>query len=269
VRDRPPYRSYSQLTEWMKCGESFRLSRRVGIKERPSWWLPGGSAFHTTTERYDLGTLLNGSIAQTWREEWSIAVAEQHANAPEEYRDFATWRSAGRGKEDGEWWIVNGLRFCEGYETWRTEGGGKDLTIVEHGVEAEMNPVLGGVPVKMFADRIFVDQYGQALVVDLKTGSSKQPSSLQLGVYKVGLEKLTGLVAEWGAFYDARKGTLLPPVRLTHWTEERIAALFLLFDRQEKAGEYLPNIGSQCEYMCSMKQWCVYQGGTRHPEDEG
>jgi hypothetical protein len=148
---------------------------------------------------------------------------------------------------------------------WREASG---LQLIENGVEVAMMPNLNDVMVKMYADRVFVDKYGQPLLVDLKTGSSDQPSSLQLGVYKVGLEKMTGLVAEWGAFYNARKGELYPPVRLDHWTEERIAALFLTFDQQERAGQYLPNIGQHCKYMCSVKQWCVYQGGTPHPEDE-
>jgi hypothetical protein len=265
VKDRPNYRSYSQLTEWMKCGESFRLSRRVGIKEKPSVWLPGGTAFHTTTERYDRDELSNGSLTQTWAEEWNRAVAEQIENAPDEFKDPATWRVAGKGKETLDWWKSNGEDWVRKYAAWRNASG---LELVEHGVEVEMMPVLADVPVKMFADRVFADQHGQILVVDLKTGASDQPSSLQLGVYKVGLEKLVGLPVEWGAFYNARKGELYPPVRLDQWTEERIAALFATFDAQEKAGQYLPNIGSHCKYMCSMRQWCVYQGGERHPEDE-
>jgi hypothetical protein len=266
MNDRPPYRSYSQLTEYMKCGESFRLSRRVGVKEQPSVWLPGGTAFHNATERYDLDNLSNGSITQTWCDEWDRAIAEQIEKADPEYRDPATWRVAGRGKETLDWWHKAGLDMVGKYVEWREAS---NLQLIEHGVEVAMMPNLSGVMVKMFADRVFIDQHGQALVVDLKTGSSEQPSSLQLGVYKVGLEKMTGLVAEWGAFYNARKGELYPPVRLDQWTEERIGRLFLTFDEQERAGQYLPNIGPHCKYMCGMKTYCVYQGGVVHPEDDG
>ena len=265
VKDRPPYRSYSQLTEWMKCGESFRLTRRVGVKEKPSVWLPGGTAFHNTTERYDLDSLHGMSITSVWHEELQAAIEEQINNAPVEFQDPSTWRVAGRGKETLDWWREKGPEWCEAYVRWREAS---DLQLVENGVEAELMPQLSGVLVKMYPDRVFVDKHGQALIVDLKTGSSEQPSSLQLGVYRVGVAKLTGLDAEWGAFYSARKGALEPPVRLDQWTEERIGALFATFDEQERAGQYLPNIGSHCKYMCSVKQWCVYQGGTPHPEDE-
>lgn len=270
MKDRPNYRSYSQLTEYMKCGESYRLSRRVGVKEQPSVWLPGGTAFHETTERYDRDNLTNGSLTQTWHEEWQRAVQEQIDKADDEFKDPATWRVAGRKKETMDWWEVNGEAMCISYRLWRETS---NLELVDFDgsllVEAEMMPTLGGIPVKMFADRVFADQHGQILVVDLKTGSSKQPSSLQLGVYKIGLEKLVGLPVEWGAFYNARKGELYPPMRLDQWTEDRIGMLFATFDQQERAGQYLPNIGSHCEYMCSVREFCIYQGGRRHPDDEG
>ena len=67
MRDRPDYRSYSQLETFMLCGEQFRLTRRVGIPEKPSVWLVGGSAFHTFTEHLDLDTM-SGSIENTWRD---------------------------------------------------------------------------------------------------------------------------------------------------------------------------------------------------------
>jgi putative RecB family exonuclease len=269
MKDRPAYRSYSQLTEWMKCGESFRLTRRIGIKEQPSVWLPGGTAFHNTSEHIDHDTLYQESIKQTWLSEWRAAVQAQIDSAPDEYKDPADWRVAGRGKETMAWWEEQGAKWAQMYADWRTRSG---LTVFVDGdrvlIEAELMPILGDVPVKMYPDRIMVDQHGQLLVVDIKTGASEQPSSLQLGVYKVGVEKLLGLPVEWGAFYNARKGELTPPVRLDQWTEERIGALFATFDKQERAGEYLPNIGSHCKYMCSVRKWCVYQGGTPHPEDE-
>lgn len=262
MKDRPPYRSYSQLTEWMKCGESFRLTRRVGVKEQPSVWLPGGTAFHNATERYDTGD--STPINKIWVDEFARAIADQVEAAPAEYRDPSTWRIAGKGKETLDWWGEKGAEWCAAYVRWRESS---DLQLVEHGVEAELMPELSGVLVKMYPDRIFVDKYGQALIVDLKTGSSEQPSSLQLGVYRVGVAKLTGLDAEWGAFYSARKGKLDPPVKIDHWTEERIGQLFHVFDQQERAGQYLPNIGSHCRYMCSVRNWCVYQGGTKHEDD--
>lgn len=259
----------------MTCGEQFRLQRRVGIQEKPSVWLPGGTAFHNTTEYIDHDTLLNGSIEQTWLREWHLALDDQlnrleGATVPAEWLDSDNWRAASKGKETLEWWVKAGLKFCEDYAVWRDQS---DLQIFWDGdtalIEAELMPILNGVPVKMFADRIMVDKHGQLLVVDLKTGSKEIASSLQLGVYKVGVEKLLGVTIEWGAYYMARKGALDNPLPLGHWTEDRIGSMFAAFDRQERAGEYLPNIGAHCKYMCSMKPHCIYAGGTKHKDDEG
>jgi hypothetical protein len=272
MRDRPNYRSYSQLDQWMTCGEQYRLARRVGIKEKPSVWLPGGTAFHTTSEHIDHDSLIDGSIERTWEVEFDKAIEAQVAShlGHAEWSDPANWRAAGKGKEDIAWWRKKGSEWCHAYAQWRETS---DLQIFEHGdtamIETELMPILDGVPVKMFPDRIMVDKHGQLLVVDLKTGqpSNLSASGFQFGVYKVGVEKLTGMAIEWGAYYAARNGALTPPIPIGHWTEERIGRMFATFDRQERAGEYLPNIGQHCKYMCSFKAHCVYQGGTRHPED--
>jgi hypothetical protein len=273
MRDRPDYRSYSQLETFMLCGEQFRLTRRVGIPERPSVWLPGGSAFHTATEAIDNGTLHNESIEDTW--EWAH---EHHINeqverlreqgAPPEWLDPANWRCANKGTETIEWWRKSGLRFCEDYARWREQS---DLTIIELNgslvMETELMPILHGIPVKMYPDRLMVDGNGQLLIVDMKTGSKDVKLGLQLGVYKVGIEKLLGLDVEWGAYYMARKGTTLPPLPLGHWTEDTVGSVFRTFDEQERAGQYLPRLGDHCNWKCAVKEWCVYQGGKRHEDD--
>lgn len=274
MRERPAHRSYSQLETFMLCGEQYRLTRRVGIPERPSVWLPGGSAFHTASEHYDKRHLLgNGTIEDTWNICFDDEVEQQRQRlidegAPGEWWDPSNWRAANKGTEDIHWWRAAGLRFLEDYARWREQSG---LTIMEYGdellMETEMMPILHGVPVKMYPDRVMVDEYGQLLIVDMKTGSKDVKLGLQLGVYKVGLEKLLGLSADWGAYYMARKGTILAPIPLGHWTEETIGSVFATFDEQERRGEYLPRLGDHCNWKCAVKEWCKYQGGARHPED--
>jgi len=45
--------SYSQYNEFVYCGEKFRLTRLVGVKELPAYWFFGGTAVHTATEAID------------------------------------------------------------------------------------------------------------------------------------------------------------------------------------------------------------------------
>jgi hypothetical protein len=260
----------------MLCGEQFRLTRRVGIPEKPSVWLVGGSAFHTFTEHLDLDDLIGGSISDTWDFAFDYHLNEQverivaDETAPHEWRNPSNWRAANKGKEDLAWWIEAGLGFCEDYARWRESS---NMQVMQYGdnhlIETEMMPVLHGVAVKMYPDRVFVDEHGQLLLVDLKTGSKDVKLGLQLGVYKVGLEKLLDLTVDWGAYYMARKGTILPPLPLGHWTEDTLGSLFSTFDQQERRGEYLPRLGDHCNWKCGVKEWCRYQGGKTHPEDDG
>lgn len=49
----PPHLSYSSLSEWLKCGKLYQLSRVLGLPERPAWWNLGGRAVHSATEAHD------------------------------------------------------------------------------------------------------------------------------------------------------------------------------------------------------------------------
>lgn len=48
-----PHISYSQYSEYVGCGERYRLTRLVGVKEDPAYWFAGGSALHEATEAID------------------------------------------------------------------------------------------------------------------------------------------------------------------------------------------------------------------------
>lgn len=45
--------SYSALSDWLQCGELYRLKRTLSLPERPAWWNVGGHAVHSATEAYD------------------------------------------------------------------------------------------------------------------------------------------------------------------------------------------------------------------------
>lgn len=46
------FRSYSQLSTYAECPRQFQLSKVVRVPRRPGFWLPGGTAVHSTIERY-------------------------------------------------------------------------------------------------------------------------------------------------------------------------------------------------------------------------
>lgn len=49
----PAHLSYSALTDYLKCGKQYQLSRILGLPERPAWWNIGGHAVHAATEAWD------------------------------------------------------------------------------------------------------------------------------------------------------------------------------------------------------------------------
>ncbi|MDQ3224324.1 MAG: PD-(D/E)XK nuclease family protein, partial [Gemmatimonadota bacterium] len=267
-------RSYSQLTLYNLCGEQYRLSRVVRIPERPSVWLPGGSAFHSFAEEWSLLDW-NGDdippIEELWQRHFARHMAETEAANPG--IPVADWRCANKGRENWEWWVSAGLKMCEDFVAWRHAN--PHLVIVElpgggPAIEFAMNPVLNGVTVRAYPDALYVDtRVGEVICVDYKSGSKLPYGLLQHGTYKVGVEKLLGIPVSYGAYYMTRKGTLTEPVPLDNWTEPVVARLFEDMDRSEAAGVYAPNIGSHCQYMCSYKANCIYVGGVKHPLDDG
>jgi hypothetical protein len=260
----PSYRSHSQLTTFMECGEKYRLKYLEKAKERPSIWLPGGTAFHSATEAFDKGEVDRDGIAAAFTEEFRKevqAVEEATGVAHHEFRAAGRVSKDKPNKENYDWWLTAGQDMSLEYTTWRANN--PHLEVMEWGgvdqIETEFLPILNGVAVKMYIDRLLVDtSNGMPLVMDLKTGSRKLPS-LQLGVYRVGIEKVLGLPVDYGAYYMARKGELSPPVLLDNWTEGVIGHLFATMDAQVKAGVFLPRISSDCD-SCGVRKQCQYMG---------
>lgn len=52
-----PARSYSQQHTWLECPRRYQLEKVVRVPRKPGWWLPGGTAVHSTIEQYLLSTL--------------------------------------------------------------------------------------------------------------------------------------------------------------------------------------------------------------------
>lgn len=267
-------RSYSQLTQFNLCGEQYRLNRVVRIPERPSVWLPGGSAFHGFAEewsRLDWNGEDKLPVTAMWAKHFAAQIAETQAEHPG--IPVEDWRCANKGKEDYDWWFGNGLVMCNDFVAWRKANPHMQIVELPGGgpaVEFAMNPVLNGVTVRAYPDALYVDvRVGEIICVDYKSGSKEPYGLLQHGTYKVSVEKLLGIPVAYGAYYMTRKGTLTVPVPLDNWTEPIVAKLFEDMDRSESAGVYAPNIGSHCQYMCSYRANCVYVGGTRHPLDDG
>ena len=178
--------------------------------------------------------------------------------------DFANARRAGRvtkenpNKEDGEWWYKNGSVWTDNYITWRQNNPDWKIWTTPQGaraIELELNPIIAGVQVKMFIDRIF-EVNGQLVIVDLKTSARRPTSDLQLGFYKLGIQLMTGAEVNLGNYWMSRESGTGEMIDLSRYTLDSVEYMVSGFDKARKSGIFLPNIQS-CN-ICGVKQHCQF-----------
>ena len=254
--------SYSQLNSFTTCGESYRLERVIRVPRRPGWALVGGSAVHEITEQNDLREHGVDVPLVTFEEAFErlTAEAEEESGLPRsEFKASGRASKANPNKEDRDWWLAEGPLMVNRWLNWRRSSPW-DIWITPQGkpaIELEFDVFVDNdsVDVKMFVDRVFTD--GASLIVlDLKTGASKQPTARQLGVYKVGiLDKWPGLPVRFGTFWDARSGATGPVYPLNEYSLRRLEWQFAALKEARRQNLYLPSPGPMCG-SCSVNEHC-------------
>ena len=136
-------------------------------------------------------------IKQLWESAWSDSLGDI---------DLAEARVGGRAtkanpdKEDSRWWNATGPEWVEQYIKWRKNNSNWKIWVTPDGepaIELGIIIKIADVDVKMVVDRVFeVD--GQLVVVDLKTSPRTPSNTLQLGFYKIGLEKAYDVKIAYG-----------------------------------------------------------------------
>lgn len=254
-------RSYSQLTTYTECPESYRLKYLEGHKEAPAVWNVGGTAFHSVAEWYLRGDIVHSQIQNAWDTAWQLAYQETIDRNPDADPNMDTWRVAGRGKETVAWWQRAGVEMCLDFAEWRATKG-KDLTVLDLdgvlGLEYRFEVDFDGVPIVAIPDALVLDEYGQLCVLDYKTGRKGAPAhSLQLGVYRAAVLAATGMDATWGLFYEARKSDIAL-ADLSLWKPTEISRMFTDFHGRVEAGEFPPKPGRHCRF-CGVRDHCDYK----------
>lgn len=258
------YLSYSSLQSLVDCGERFRLERIEQVPQENAWWFIGGHAFHSATELLDRGEQDDADTA--WHIAWDKTIADLGDV------DLSTLRAGGRvskewpDKENGAWWQVHGPAMTAKYLTWRdnlfNEGWQFYETPAGPAVEVPVQLELGGVLVKGYIDRIMVNADGELIVMDLKTGNYKPASSLQLGVYALGVEHHLGVRPILGSYYMSRKAELTPPVSLLHYTPEVVGSWFARGKAIVENELFIPHVTSMCG-TCGVRAHCAAVGGNK------
>jgi hypothetical protein len=191
-----------------------------------------------------------------FKQAWDIELGDKDlTNA----RVSGTATKANPNKEDVNFWLETGPKWVQGYIDWRNANPDWKIWTAPDGnraIELGLIPEFAGVPVKMVIDRVF-EVNGELVIVDLKTSKTTPTNPLQLGFYKVGLQKQFGIDIKWGSYWMARKFGISSMVDLSVYTEEKLEYFVENFDKARKSGIFLPNTNN-CQYKCGLTAHCQF-----------
>jgi hypothetical protein len=258
----PAHTSFSSLSAYAKCAKAWQLERQVKVPQSQGWARIGGSAVHTATEQFDRGTA--GTPGELFDQAFIDEIRDAYSHDPE----IGTWKHSGRAsvrwpdKEGELWWWHHGPIFVQRWMDWVKDYSSWRLAILddEPGVELEFKPMIGGFPVKMFIDRLYVLPGGEVAILDIKTGSWKS-DELQLGLYAEGVFQATGIRPRYGAFWYAREGKIPGLVDLSRYTPAYLGHLVAGFYAKVGTGYFAPSPGPLCN-SCPVRHACASHGGV-------
>lgn len=258
--------SYSGMNTHGECGKKYELSYVMDAPKKGAVWFVGGLAVHRATEEWDRDPAVD--LPAIWRTVFNEELDKQKAKDP----DVLGWRKAGikadnpAGEDVAHWYSVLGPSLVESYIAWRKRSSWEIWTTPDGEPAIELNvggtlPGMEGVEFKGYIDRIFYDPQFDALrLVDLKTGSRKPETGLQLGVYGAAVQHRYGVAVPTGAAFMNRKGALAEAWTLAKYTPEYVGRHFKqLFDAIQ-AGYFVPKVGRHCG-LCDVASACYANDG--------
>lgn len=239
-----PLRSVSQINQYKRCPQAYKLGRIDKVWARPAAWLPQGTAFHAVAEEYEKRVAAGNPMAfdealDLFREYYANEVGDLTATTP----NFEWWFWSGpyNGERDIERRYEIGLEQVEKFIGWR-HAEGQEIWVTPDGkpaIELDFKIELDGILVRGFIDAVVVID-GKPHVRDYKTGNSPG-DDFQLAVYALAIETLyPGVKVTTGDYFMAgKKGKPAKPTApydLTAWSREDISAVFQEVEAGIQAG---------------------------------
>ena len=235
-----PYLSWSQVSKWRQCGESFRLSYIEHVQRMPGGAAIAGSAVHRTVEdieefdwwrepvQFDKG----GQVHESFIHYLRFGLAETR-EAMGEHAWPVQW--GGRKTKDypegenQEWWeLYGGLSMLKKYAAMRRHDEEDGLMLVQASVERRLSVHLDlpnhdePVLFEAYMDSAVMQDTNTGFVIprDVKTGSVLGLDPLQLALYgqlrmkldpKVRVEQAEFAWLRAGKIEDVRRQVNLLP----------------------------------------------------------
>lgn len=257
----PQHVSHSAINSYIRCGKAYELGK-LGVEERPAWWLLGGSAVHKATEWIDKGE---------WDEAPELAFhkafQDEIVRTEQSYPDHSLWRKAGYGAraQGYEHWLIQGPRYVKQWADKRWEGA-YGASFVELDVSRTLP---SGVRIKAYIDRVGLRQ-GEWHFTDLKTGSTRPESDQQLGIYKPLLDAWINEHTEYTrhnifgedihAYNYMFKDDAFYEMDVSNWTLATVDQIAQEWLHGIQSSVFLPNRGKQCG-SCGFRDACYLESG--------
>jgi hypothetical protein len=222
----PAHLSFSQVTTVTDCGAKYRFQRVEQLPQVPQWANVGGKAFHACVEHVETDgavlltdrTLSPAGVWETFLDREIVATEQASGMVRDQFR------ASQQGRENYDWWRVEGAAMLRRYVDWRQEVGGvpQQVLIGPSGapmLEWETTYDVDGVPFKTILDSVWIDSSGAdhplvkdrtAIIRDWKTGAGV-PDDRQLCTQAWGLRMAGWQGSILAQFFDARKGTFTEP----------------------------------------------------------
>lgn len=252
------HRSLTQLNTYNNCGELYRI-RYVDKPDEPlppAAWLAQGTAYHEAVRYWEeSGRSSLVDIGGVFDSFYDAEISKMKEKEP----DTNKWLRAPSKKPEVD--IKDrkekGRSQAEDYVVYANMNpfAIKDIDEYTMGIEVPFEINLGKVPVKGAIDLILAIENGVE-VRDLKTGN-RESANIQLGLYKVAVEKIFRWPVRRASFFYAKDSKLVTLLErdLAKYTEEYVTYLFETLDNGVKSRIFLPNPGSQCT-LCPARKYC-------------
>lgn len=199
---------------------------------------------------------------------WTDAFLEEVEQRKEKSDyDPSEWRAGGRvskawpNKEDSTWWLSNGPHMLQQWADWweRSKGEGWTVWTTPTGVPAVELPVMaiiGSVPLRGYIDAILVDPDGDLCLMDWKTSAREPEAPVQLGAYRVAVQKTLNVEVNLGTYYLARKGDMGHVYDLSIYTEKLVGPWLQRAKAMQDQGLFIPKPSSLCS-ACGVRPFCA------------
>nr|WP_063777422.1 PD-(D/E)XK nuclease family protein [Streptomyces sp. 769] len=250
-------RSYSQYSQYGRCGHEYELERVKRVPVPPAAWFMQGTAVHAAIEAFEKSgrTMSKVEAVDAYVDAWSHEQEAMFRKEP----DLEKWRCLGRKRppKDLEDRYREGHRQVVGYIDYVKDSGETIWTLPDGqpAIEVRFEIKLNGVPVIGFIDQIIEHPDLGLMVRDIKTGTKLPGNHIQLVLYKLAIKQLYGVDIAYGDYWMGKNLAPTDPQWLDNVDPAWLAEQFRQMDIAERNKVYLANPGDHCR-ICGVKKWC-------------